>query len=175
MQRDLVEEVFLLNPRNRDFVCGRRPAPVSENPLPILILKWAGAALVLFFTCCGVYEVLYAIRTHTFKMSTMGGYTDFVGGCGILFWLLSPRFWPRRFSKGCQMVSGVLISCKRLKYDRGASDWRMRYWFLSPTGRALEGESSTEGTLLKIEDRSDPSPGTPVVIAYLNDKTHRML
>jgi hypothetical protein len=169
------EGVFVLNPKNRGFIHGLTPAPVSENPLLLLVLKLAAAGLVIFFTCYGVYEIFDAIYTRNFDLSMVGLFTHITAGCGILFWLAKPILWPRRFPRGCRVVYGALISCKRLNYDRGASVWRLKYRFLSPSGRMLEGESSTEGTLIRIEDRSDPSTGVPVAIAYLNDKTHRML
>jgi hypothetical protein len=39
----------------------------------------------------------------------------------------------------------------------------------------VEGKSSTEGTTVKVEHRPDPPLGVRVAVAYLDDKTHRML
>jgi hypothetical protein len=39
----------------------------------------------------------------------------------------------------------------------------------------IEGKWTTEGTVTRVADRVDPVPGVRVAIAYIDDKTHRML
>lgn len=88
--------------------------------------------------------------------------------------LLAFRGWEqmRRFSRletGGQIVRGSVI-------DTSTSWWRypwvsIRYQFTKPDGQVIEGRRSVH--LRAMEQK--PEPGVPVMVLYIDDRTHWML
>jgi hypothetical protein len=169
--------VFFLNPKNDAFVNGQAGMPDNENPPHILVLKLVGTGVCVVF--CGYW--LYK-TSLVFKMEQPPPLiwpillTAFLGAVMVYatYWAIVPIVRNRRFQRSCQVLFGELTECKRVESDETV-DWRVRYRFLSPLGHWIEGKWTTEGTVTKVEDRFMPNPGVRIAIAYIDDKTHRML
>jgi hypothetical protein len=162
--------VFLLNPKNREFIEGRAGAPANENPLPIMILRWIGAVCMVAFVAYWVFRISVMNNILTIGWPLFTVVVFFAIGGRIVYWLLKPIFWYGKFQRGSRVVFGEVVSCEKKDLDEGPSLWRMKYRFPSPAGRMLEGTSSR-----KADERPTPTEGTPVAVAYLSDNTHRVL
>jgi hypothetical protein len=167
--RSVPAGVFLVNAKNEDFIYGRTSAPVDEYSPPLFILRMAGVALTLAFVCYWMFRIVAASHTPTnpnvtpvwVGLITIGGY--------IVYRLVNPILWHRKFQRGCSVLCGDIVSCKRLEFDEGPPERRLKYRFRLPEGEVLEGTSRA-----KADERPDPAPGVAVA-AYLNVKTHRLL
>jgi hypothetical protein len=169
--------VFLLNPKNDAFVNARTAIPEDENPLPVLTLK----LLVTFGTSAFLGYWIYKfsailqmehppfVRWPIAAILFLAALIVFV-----IYSTLEPFLRNRRFRRPCQLLFGELIACKAVHGDETV-DWKVSYRFHSPAGRMLEGTWTTEGGICRVEDRPLPSPGVRIAIAYIDDKTHRML
>jgi hypothetical protein len=169
------DRVFLLNVKNRAFVDGQTSIPADENPAYVLIAKLAGAALGV--SIAGYWIVRAFTEGNPFTLGWQSLYLVLLPAfiVFVLYSTLAPIVRNRRFLRACRLVYGELTHCERVD-DDGTIDWRTRYRFLSPSsGQMLEGKWTTEGTVTRVSDRPDPSPGVRVAIAYIDDKTHRML
>ena len=165
--------VFLINPANGDFLSGRIPTPANENPAPILILKLLGLALALTMSGYGIFKIARIPTARSlWPMLFMIGMTAF--GITITYWTIRPIIRNRRFDRPCTILYGELIDCKRVD-DDNTIDWHLTYRFLSPLGQTVEGKWTTEGTVLQVAERALPPPGARIAIAYIDDKTHRVL
>jgi hypothetical protein len=168
------EGLFLLNLKNHDFVHGRTTVPVSENPLPMLMLKLGFLAFIIIFIVSWMFRVVTTVPTLTLGWPTMVVVVLALFLCYVTYGMVKPILIDRKFQRGCGVLFGELTHCQRVD-DDGTIDWRVKYRFQSPHGGMVEGQSSTEGTAVKVENRPDPPLGVGVAIAYLNDQTHRML
>ena len=168
--------LFLLNPKNEAFVNGRAPAPDNENPTPILLLKLVGtvscAALIGYWQ----YKFLTLKVANGLNPIWPLAMAAFLGALVIFIFYstLAPIVRNRPFLTRCQVLYGELAECKQVD-DDGTIDWRVTYRFHSPAGRMIEGKWTTEGTVTRVEQRPKPAPGIRIAIAYIDDKTHRML
>jgi hypothetical protein len=168
------EGLFLLNPKNQDFVYGRTTVPVNENPPPLLLLKLGALAFIIIFVLAWMVRIVTTVPTLTLGWPTLVVVALAAFLCWVTNAMVKPILLDRKFQRGCGVLFGELIHCKRVD-DDGTIDWRVKYRFQSPHGGMVEGKSSTEGTTVKVEHRPDPPLGVRVAVAYLDDKTHRML
>jgi hypothetical protein len=168
---------FLLNPKNQDFIDGRSAMPENENPLPILTLKLLGTGFIVALIGCWLYKILLIFKQDhppapTWPIVMIAFLAILI--IFITYTTIAPIMRGRRFLRPCKVLYGELITCKRVD-DDGTIDWRVSYRFHSPMGRMLEGKWTSEGTATRVAERPMPNPGARVAIAYIDDKTHRML
>jgi hypothetical protein len=168
--------LFLLNPKNEAFVNGRTKIPENENPLPLLGLKLLGVSLTIAFAGYWLFRFLSLVgdgRTAPVWPILMAA---FLGALivFVVYWTLVPILRNRRFQRPCRLVYGELIACKRIEDDETVN-WLLTYRFRSPSGAMVEGKWNTEGTMAHVSERPAPSPGAPVAVAYVDDRTHRLL
>lgn len=90
-------------------------------------------------------------------------------------WLLVRKIRKRcRLARRGQRIAGEVLSCASDRDSDGDLLLKVRFGFRSPqSGKWIEGKDSQ--TRKDLEGKPLPSPGTPVHVLYLDDKTYMML
>ncbi|MGD8475062.1 MAG: DUF3592 domain-containing protein [Anaerolineae bacterium] len=97
---------------------------------------------------------------------------------GLVFsfsWLLLREVLKRRkLARRGQRIAGEIVRCSGERDSDGDFALEVRFGFRSPhTGAWIEGKDSQ--TRKDLEGKALPSPGTPVHVLYLDEKTYLML
>jgi hypothetical protein len=181
------DTLFLLHPDSADFVHGRAEQPPRA---PWRCLDGFIVALGVLFGLPGLIGVVTAF------VNTLVAAQDMAGGdrtilllilvvIGLLPALLTflgfragRNIWRGlRLHRAGTIVIGALTAAKSQIWqgDGGSSLVLMvRYACADPvSGAAVEGQTSAARDDLR--DAVLPTPGTPVAVLYLDDRTHRML
>jgi hypothetical protein len=78
-----------------------------------------------------------------------------------------------RLTREGRLLEGQVISCAASHSSETGHSVELRYSFLAPDGRHVEGKRSERRDDLK--DAQLPAPGTPVAVLYADEKLHQVL
>ncbi len=161
-------EVFVLDPHNEAIAAGKRP---YGEDLDSFLAKNVFILIAFVF---GV-GILFSEWVDDTIILVCG--PIFIVWFGFWVWaLLGYFFIERKLEKYGHLIEGEIRSCKsRTLRNRTcfAFEVMLEYSFQSPNGHEITSE--TTQTANHLDEYTIPSPGTPLAIWYVNDKTYTVL
>jgi len=93
---------------------------------------------------------------------------------GSIVWAFSYGFWlERQYATKSQLLDGTLTQVTTELDSDSDLQLKLSYQFHSPDGEVLYGNSSR--TRNDLKGKAMPTYGTPVVVAFVDKKIHRLL
>jgi hypothetical protein len=92
---------------------------------------------------------------------------------GLNAWAWPPFLRDRRLRRGCRILRGRVVAAGGQRDGDGDFNLQLDYAFDSPEGRALGGR--IRAVREDLADARPPAPGTPLAIAYADERTFRPL
>lgn len=175
---ELPKDVFLFNPGNRAFIMGESDH-LANTVTFHRVLRFA--LILIIFIVVPLTVVFYLFFLATNKSETLRNTVIAFGGMLVIVaYLVSLSYRQgRRMERKGQLVLGQVV-----KYDtRLAADTkgykmgtRLHYQFETPQNQQIWGNRIVSLSPTHLKDgRTLPTPGTPLVILYLDDNWHSPL
>lgn len=93
---------------------------------------------------------------------------------GTIVWFLIHGFWlDRQYATKSQLLDGTLMQATTELDSDSDLQLKISYQFHAPDGEILYGDSSR--TRNDLKGKAIPTYGTPVVVAFVDKKIHRLL
>lgn len=176
-----LDSVVFIHKASRDFVLGRGPFPVQHSVRVRAFFRLATAVLAIAGAGLTLAALGYAVASGL-PLSEMNGFF-LMAGPGLLLlaaiYYLFNLFIRRRAGIEKQLIerggllAGELVSTKFRTDDNGGTTLRVECRFTSPSAVSLTGKRHF--SRYDVDRKSPPSPGSKLLIVYVDDKVWEVL